>query len=1329
MNLQKSTTDVWADIGGTFTDCLVNVRRDDGTWQQHTLKVLSSGLVAAELLSFENERLNIEMPSAFVCQDFWISANVFAPGRVHLGRVKSCQLTDLANQDGRVTVRLKLDRVLPASLKRGVALTLDGAVEAPVLATHLALAIPLAKPLPPLNVRLGTTRGTNALLTRGGAKTALLITEGFADLLHIGTQNRPELFSLDIVKPEPLPESIVEVRGRMTANGSVLEPIDEARLKVALRSLAQSPDRPEVIAVCLMHAYQDDSHERQVEALAREAGFNRVVRSSQIASLPRIVPRAETTTLDAYLQPVLEDYVQRVEQQFGGDSHCTLRWMTSGGNLVTSAAFRGRESVLSGPAGGVIALERIAQTIGVQGAVGLDMGGTSTDVSRYDGRIGRRQESEIGGIRVLSPMMDIHTVAAGGGSICGVRDGRLFVGPESAGANPGPACYGLGGPLTITDINVVLGRLPIEKFPFRLDMEASRDALEQVGRLLPPGIAESPEELAEGFLKIAVTEMAEAARVVTTAAGNDVRKMTLVGFGGAAGGHLCRVAEALEMDHAVDHPQAGILSAVGIGNAPIGRILSRSCLHLLSANLPLPDAPERLGDSARAVPSDVMEDLRASGNELLDECIDRLEKEERLSSEEIHEERLRARLTVDVRYRGTQSTIELPLDPIESLADRMDQQHASTFGYARPTMSIETVTLRAEATVQPETRTFTRDDLPDNSQTPTQVAGSPHERWPSYDRHRLRDGQTLNGPAIVTSPHSILVVESGWKATVDAHQWIQLRRDSRIDTSDNIQSDNDAVEMEITARRVQGVAEAMGEVIRRTSVSVNVKERRDYSCAVFLGDGSLVANAPHVPVHLGAMGHTVRSIIEAFPDMQPGDCFISNDPFAGGSHLPDITVVTPVFCDSDARTRPSGSPCDFFVASRCHHAEIGGIVPGSMAPMATCLADEGVVLSKLPLVYRGKSHHPAIEQRLLTARYPSRSVAENMADIAAAEAAGRDGARAIKSLAKSLSLPRLTLLLRRLLDVAGEATATWIESLGEQPKQFCDQLDDGTPVEVTLTPDPVRRRLRIDFTGTGPVHPHGFNATRSIVTAAVLYVLRCVTPNELPLCDGVLRRIDLIIPFGLLDPLGPLGPSESSRHLDPEECPAVVAGNVETSNRVVDVLLGALGVAAASQGTMNNLLIGDQTFGYYETIGGGAGATARHDGADAVHTHMTNTRITDPEILESRLPIRLRRFGIRRNSGGVGSHRGGDGMIRELEFLRPLTVSMITSRRRTRPYGIDGGAAGQSGKQVLIQNGHETELTASFSTEVQSGDRLRIETPGGGGFGPPFSSNALIADS
>ncbi|MCM2371436.1 hydantoinase B/oxoprolinase family protein [Aporhodopirellula aestuarii] len=1305
--------EVWADIGGTFTDCLVTRHHPHEAPQQDTFKVLSSGLVTVDLADVVAPReLIVRMPGSLVREDFWIGARLVGVDETSLGVVQRCHVDRTVGEPSEgVAVELTLDRDHRIGTERvaGLRLTLDAGLEAPVLATRLLLGRGLRDPLPNLQVRLGTTRGTNALLTRGGASTALLINEGLGDLLAIGTQDRPDLFSLEIVKPTPLPKQIIEVRCRLAASGDEMIAIDEAVLRKQLQTLFDSVDRPEVVAICFMHSYQNDAQERLAERIAREVGFDRVVRSTLVAALPRIVPRAETTTLDAYLQPVLEDYVARVEEQFGGPEKCKLRWMTSGGNLVASGGFRGRESVLSGPAGGVVALAEIAKSLGIPGAVGLDMGGTSTDVSRFDGEIGRRQESQIGGIRVLTPMMDIHTVAAGGGSICGVRDGRLFVGPDSAGADPGPACYGRGGPLTITDINVILGRLPIERFPFRLDPAASWKELNAIHKLLPDEVATSPTQLAEGFLRIAVTEMAEAVRVVTTSAGNDVRKMALVGFGGAAGGHLCRVAETLGMSHVVDHPQSGILSAVGIGHAAVGRIVTRSWQQTIAD-----------GSMPRRMPAGCQRQLSDVASQICEECLETLYREESLSDDGPQKGRLHVTLWGDVRYSGTQSTLEIPLEPIETLAARMDAKHESTFGYDRTNMPIEIVSMRCEATIQQKAHAAVDESTGRANQVVSEtVAFAPaaEDAVPVFDREQFTGGESIVGPAIISSPHSILNVESGWAADVRGDGIIELRRmrgeedaSQRQGSSEAAEGEHadDAIEMEVVSRRVQGIAEAMGEVIRRTSVSVNVKERRDYSCAVFLGDGSLVANAPHVPVHLGAMGHTVRSMAKTFPDMQQGDCFISNDPFTGGSHLPDVTVVTPVFCESQADQRPLGWPCDYFVASRCHHAEIGGMVPGSMAPAATCLGEEGVLIRNMPLTRAGVSHHASLRELLSSGRYPSRSVEENMADIAAAEAAGREGARAIMGLAESLPPGRLASLLQRLMHVAGEATATWIESLGNEVRSFADQLDDGTPIQVRLTPDSEARRLTIDFSGSGDVHPNGFNATRSIVTAAVLYVLRCVAPNELPLCDGVLRRIELIVPSGLLDPPG---------DEDAWRCPAVVAGNVETSNRVVDVLLGALGVAAASQGTMNNLLLGDDTFGYYETIGGGAGATEFADGADAVHTHMTNTRITDPEILESRLPVRLWEFAIRRGSGGAGRHRGGDGMIREMEFLRPLTLSLMTSRRTTSPYGCRGGGAGKPGRQMLIRNGKQMPLAGCVSVPIEAGDRLCLETPGGGGFG------------
>ncbi|PHQ35370.1 hydantoinase B/oxoprolinase family protein [Rhodopirellula bahusiensis] len=1310
-------TEVWVDVGGTFTDCIVQQNNNDGHTQRDAIKVLSSGLVSVRVTGHSDDftRIDVELPPPFAIDHFWQSANLRRSGETQIGHdyisVIGCERL------GTNSIRLKLDQPV-AQIRREQTWVLDAGIESPILATRVLLSRPLTQPLPPLSVRMGTTRGTNALLTRNGAPTALLITEGFADLLSIGTQDRPDLFALDIVKPKPLATRTVEVRGRLDADGNELIPIDEPHLRTCLQELKAAAPEELVLAICLLHSHRNDAHERIVQRIANEVGFANIIRSTEVASLPRIVPRAETTTLDAYLLPILQAYVARVWKQFGGEANCHLRWMTSGGNLVASSGFRGKDSVLSGPAGGVVALGEVARQCGVQGAVGLDMGGTSTDVSRYEGSVGRRQESMVGGIRVLTPMMDIHTIASGGGSVCAVRDGRLTVGPDSAGAFPGPACYGHGGPLTITDVNVLLGRLPIDRFPFPLKLDAAQEALRKTHQQLPNESTLSAEQLADGFLQLAVTQMAEAVRVVTTAAGSDARQMALVGFGGAAGGHLCQVADSLEMTHVIDHPDSGLLSAVGVGAAPIGRIATESLQ--LSIAPPISDSTDSVG--TRTLIPESIPALRTAAKSTQEQCESHLRQEENIPPETS----LQVVHQCDVRPLGTQSALTIDLFPLDTLPDRFDSKHRSTFGYTRTSMPIEVVAVRCEATINRQPSQNGDQETADTSATArdsTRKSSKPasismwvqgaYRKVDLWDRNAVITGQGIAGPAVVAGPYSVLVVEPDWTATMSDAGILQLRKEVASSGSSPAQQNaeqlNDTIAMEIAARRVQGIAEAMGEVIRRTSVSVNVKERRDYSCAVFLGDGSLVANAPHVPVHLGAMSHTVRSLIADYPAMSPGDSYISNDPYAGGSHLPDITVVTPVFCDDTlGSSRPHDWPCDFFVASRCHHAEIGGMVPGSMAPAATCLAEEGVVLHNECLVRDGKSHHARIRELLSNATYPSRNADENMADIAAAEAAGQAGANRIQALADSMAKSRLLELLKQLLHVAGEATAAWIETLGTESRVFEDSLDDGTPIRVTLQPDQPEGRLRIDFAGTGPVHANGFNATPSIVTAAVLYVLRCVVPGELPLCDGVLKRIELIIPDGLLSP-----PAGST----PETSPAVVAGNVETSNRVVDVLLGALGVAAASQGTMNNLLLGDKTFGYYETIGGGAGATAHASGADAVHTHMTNTRITDPEILESRLPVRLWRFAIRRGSGGTGQHRGGDGMIREMEFLRPLTLSLITSRRTTRAYGMHGGEPGQPGRQTLVHQSQRTELPFATSQDVEAGDRLIMETPGGGGYG------------
>ncbi len=1275
---REQRTKVWVDVGGTFTDCIVVTPET-----RRSTKVLSSGKLRLKGFATSDShrfRLGAFPFEVALPNGFWIGAKI---GVVEADGSASL-LGTIAEFDSESSTIL-LNEVQHKS-SREMILEIDAGLEAPVLATRLLLACSLSEPLPELEVRMGTTRGTNALLTRSGANTALLVTRGFGDCLRIGEQDRPELFELVIRKPTPITETIAEVDERLDHMGNVLKSIDEVRLRESL--LKWKREGIESIAICFMHAYVNDVHELIAARIAREVGFQNISRSSEVASLVKLVARAETTTLDAYLNPVLANYVAKVWREFGGQESCRLQMMTSAGNLVRADAFRGRDSILSGPAGGVVALGHVAKSSGSAQAIGLDMGGTSTDVSRYTGVAGRRYESRVAGVRVLTPMMDIRTVAAGGGSICSVESGRLVVGPASAGADPGPACYGRGGPLTITDVNLVLGRLPLERFPFPLNLDAANKRLREAADQLPsPAKPRSLESLAEGFLQIAVTHIAEAVRTVSTAEGNDVREMTLVGFGGAAGQHLCRIADSLGMKRIVDHPEASMLSALGMGLAEAGRVVTRGLYR-------------ELDPSAMRWLCGVAEELRLEAEELI--------------REEIHENTsLSFRFEMEMRYKGTESSLMAPFsDACVTMSESFHQAHKKAFGYDRRERTIEMVALRCEATesqlIEKMTKTFGQSKTSASfvMDLKREMEADVGSNGPWIDRSSLSIGQQIEAPAMIVSSDSTLVVESPWTATVLEGGVIEMCSACEVDhVADHLQEvsdENDPVMLEVISRRLQGIADAMGEVLRRTAVSVNVKERRDYSCAVFRGDGALVANAPHVPVHLGAMGHTVRRLMKVFPEMSAGDCYLSNDPFSGGSHLPDVTAVTPVFCESG---QSKGRP-DFFVASRAHHAEIGGRTPGSMPPDARSLVEEGVLIKDFAWVRDGAVRDESLLQLLASGRYPSRNAIENLADLAAQRAAGEEGVRGLLELTAKVSRTRIDAMMGRLLEVAGDAARQWVRTLPESTKSFRDELDDGTVVEVAIT----RKgdRLTIDFSGTAGVHPFGFNATPAIVTAAVMYVVRTVSGSNLPLCEGVLRDIEMVIPTGLLNP--PV-------NVEPEKCAAVVAGNVETSQRVVDVLLGALGVAAASQGTMNNVLIGDRTFGFYETVCGGSGATMNSAGADAVHTHMTNTRITDPEVMESRLPLRLNEFSIRRGSGGKGKYRGGDGVVREIEFLKPLTLSLITGRRRCGPYGIEGGQPGTPGKNMLVRMGKMIELPFAITIEVASGDRFRMETPGGGGAG------------
>ncbi len=1263
----------WLDVGGTFTDCLVT----PPSGKPIVTKVLSNGVMKGKV----QKRLD--------AATFYDSCR--ESDRDHLWRDFRCDIIDdsgatlFSAQVIRFTQAasaIELDRPFPEHCI-GCGYELKSDIEAPALAIRVALQLPLAEPLPPLDVRMGTTRGTNALLTRQGARTALITTAGFEDCLEIGDQTRPDLFALDIVKRSPLAVQTLAIQERIDACGNILKALDKHQVHLQLSALKANGIHS--LAICLMHAWKNPVHEQQIGAIARELDFTDISLSSELAPAIRLVPRAETTVLNAYLDPILHDYLHRVWQQLGGSAQCQLRVMTSAGTLSQASQMRGKDSVLSGPAGGVIALAATVRAHGFTSGIGLDMGGTSTDVTRVTQQPIVQYESVKAGIRLLVPTLAVETIAAGGGSICQFNGQRLTVGPSSAGADPGPACYGRNGPLTVTDLNLVLGRLAPDRFPFVLDVSASqnrliaiRDSMEQKG--LKCGTLES---LAAGFWEIANHAMAEAVRSISVAEGIDPRPLALVGFGGAAGQHLCAIADILGMTQALDHPQAGVLSALGMGLGHVARE------GVLPVYLPL----------ASCAPTS----LRQHVANLITENLNELSEESKRTDQVIHE------VLLELRYRNTETsfTVSLSYDQLDHLEtysqieQQVAEQYHQRFGYQRSESSIDLVSVRVRSTL-PSPYQLQTLSVPDtkNRVVATEhqacwVQGK-HERIARYDRTHLKAGDWIEGPAMIVGPFNTLMVDPGWTAWTMFDGSLRLERSGHtaplpaMESKEAVSSEThyDPVLLEIFARRFQAIADQMGSSLQRTAMSVNIKERRDFSCALFRSDGSLVANAPHVPVHLGAMGHTVRHLIQRFPDLGPNDCLVTNDPYSGGSHLPDITVVHGVFPD------PHG-PAAFYVANRAHHAEIGGRTPGSMPPDACRLVEEGVLIRDFALVWKGEHHHESLRKLLTEAKFPSRNPQENLADLAAQQAANIQGVHDLLQLCQQYGAAKVSEYMGHLQELTATITAERLNRLPQHVMSFEDHLDDGSVICVRIAYE--APKWIFDFSGTSDVHPGNFNATRGIVTAAVMYVLRTLIAEPIPLNDGVLQDLEIRIPQCMLNP-----PPQA----DPEQAPAVVAGNVETSQRVVDVLFGAFGVCAASQGTMNNLLMGNASLGYYETICGGSGATSHQAGASAVHTHMTNTRITDPEVLETRLPVRVNRFQIRLDSGGAGLHRGGDGIVREIEFLEPLTVSLVTSRRGPYPpYGLGDGQPGALGENWRVDlSGQPHRLPGCVHFEVVPGN-------------------------
>jgi len=1148
--------------------------------------------------------------------------------------------------------------------------------DAPLACIRALLDLPDDAAIPPCDVRMGTTVATNAILERRGVPIALVASRGLADVLEIGTQQRPDLFALEIRKSLPLYARVVEVSARVAADGQVLSAVDVAEVERALTEVFTTGIRS--LAVVLPHAYAHPAQEQEIGRVARRVGFAHVSLSHEIDRELGLVARGDTTCVDAYLAPLLRAYVDGLARQLPGS---TLRIMASSGGLQRAERFRGRDALLSGPAGGVVAVAHVAALEGETRAIGFDMGGTSTDVCRWEGQFDLTYESELAGVRVRAPMMAIHTVAAGGGSICRYEAHRLVVGPQSAGAKPGPLAYAnpSAHELTLTDVDLHLGRLAADRFPLPLALDRISPHLARLQEAVAlDGHAMDADAIAAGFFEVANAHMAEAIRRVSISKGHDLDDTALVVFGGAGGQHATAIAAKLGIRRLIVHPLAGVLSAWGMG-------LAEASWHgeADAGRLSL-EHPSRASVIAALVA-----ELEAKGRAAL-----------------VDEPPAHLRVKIDLRYAGTDHA--LAVDLADDLEADFHRAHHRALGYSRPAHPIEVVAVRVAlvAPGAPDTSSATQrascqQGAPRRT-TRMYAGGAWHSKVPVYFKEDLGE-ESLEGPLLILDETSTLAVDPGFSVQVGAQSSLLIR--AIEGTAESVlANESHPVALEIFAHRFMSIAEDMGEVLRRAALSTNIRERLDFSCAVFDARGGLVANAPHIPVHLGAMSETVRAIIELHPQMIEGDVFASNDPALGGSHLPDITVVTPVF---------DAGRLAFFTACRGHHADVGGITPGSMPPGSTRLEEEGCVLAGIAIVKQGRLEEARIRDAFSQRPHPARRIDENLADLTAQIAANNTGARLLGKLVRERGGERVDAYMAHVQANATLRVEQAIARLAPGIHRFSDALDDGSPITVAIerssspgepgdSPRGESRpnhRLCIDFTGSAGEHEGNLNAPHAVVTAAVIYVLRALVGVPIPLNQGCLAPVDIIIPRPSI--------------LDPSKGRAVVAGNVETSQRIVDVLLGALGLAAASQGTMNNLTFGDDRFGYYETIAGGAGAGPTFPGASAVHTHMTNTRITDLEVLETRFPVRLLEFAIRRASGGSGRFAGGDGLVRTFQALAPLTVSILSERRVRAPFGLSGGGPGKMGENR--HNGRK--LPGKVTFEAVPGDTFTIETPGGGGYG------------
>lgn len=1132
------------------------------------------------------------------------------------------------------------------------------------------------------SIRMGTTVATNALLERKGVPVCLVTTKGFKDILAIGYQSRPHLFALNIQKPALLYQQVVEIKERIDCNGEVLVSPDIREIEEQLQSIFDQGMRS--LAVVLLNSYQNDSHEKLVGEIASRIGFDQISLSSQTKRVQKIVSRGDTTTVDAYLNPILRKYVQQVKKH---TVSIPLKFMKSSGGLVDAESFTAKDAIISGPAGGVIGYAHIAKILKIDKVIGFDMGGTSTDVSRYEsGQCEKIYETETAGVRIQTPMINVITVAAGGGSILHFDGLKLVVGPNSAGAFPGPACYRNGGPLTITDANLMLGRIIPHFFPKvfgthhdqALDVDIVRKKFEERSAeiLRSTGSHKSAEEIALGYIRIANENMAKPIKEISVARGFNVQDYTLACFGGAGAQHACAIAKSLGIKRILLHPLAGVLSAYGMILADIVYDDTQAVLS--------PFSPQ------------AVEELMPVFFEIEDKLKSKIYKEG------IAEENIKINRYLDIRPLGSDTPENVIFNNYEDCMRRFQNQYQQHYGFL-PGTSLEIVNIRVEVIgeqIKPEEKEFPFDQrLVSSKQAveyqPVYFDDGWHHHTPVFKREHLEPGNHLPGPAIVIEENSTIVIEPGFKAMVNSRGHIIIEPINELIKDKKINTARDPIMLEIFNNLFMSVAEQMGRALQRTAHSVNIKERLDFSCAVFDPKGGLVANAPHIPVHLGAMGESVAYILnQNLGRMKPGDVFVTNDPFHGGSHLPDVTVVTPVFDNQNQLI--------FCVASRGHHADIGGITPGSMPPFSKTLEEEGVVIQNFELVSNGQFDEQGIHSLLMSAKYPARNIDERLSDLKAQIAANARGVQELQRLIEYYSLDVVQAYMQHVQDNAELAMRKAIRNLPDGIHEACDFLDDGTKIAVTITID--EDQAKIDFSDTSSQIQTNLNAPPAVARAVILYVFRTLIQDNVPLNAGCFKPLEILIPEGTV--------------LNPSPGAAVAGGNVETSQRIVDVLFRALKNVAASQGTMNNFTFGQKGYGYYETIAGGAGAGPGFDGADAVHTHMTNTRITDPEVLEYRYPeVRLEEFSIREGSGGKGHYNGGNGVIRRLKFLKRSVVSILSERRQFSPYGLNGAQSGKKGQNLLITpNGKIEKLNGKVKLEVGAGDIVSIETPGGGGY-------------